>query len=230
MKIAILAHCLYPISEPYAGGLEMITHQLCKSLREKGHTVHLYAHKDSDSSFTVFPIETDKKDSSINLDGVIHYLGEHCGLAEDFIYQSAAYGKSINQIKQGDYDIVHNNSLHHLPISMGNMLDIPLITSFHTPPFPFLQMGTASVYGVCNQTFTTVSQKLGQVWEEFIESYEVVYNGIDVSKWKYTEKVEKEFETTAFWSGRMCIEKSSSSRYSSSFESRYKTNFSRTNE
>lgn len=26
-------------------------------------------------------------------------------------------------------------------------------------------------------------------------------------KWKYTEKVEKEFETTAFWSGRMCIEK-----------------------
>ncbi len=207
MKIAILAHCLYPIAEPYAGGLEMITHQLCKSLKEKGHTVHLYAHKDSDSAFEIFPLEISNEQKTIDLSGVEQYLGEYKGIEADFIYQSAAYAKAINQIDKGSYDIVHNNSLHHFSISMGNMLSAPLITSFHTPPFPYLQMGTASVYGFCNQTFTTVSKKLGEIWSDFIESHEVVYNGIDVSKWKHTEKIEKEFENTAFWSGRMCIEK-----------------------
>ena len=32
LRIAIIAHCLYPIAQPYAGGLEMITELLCNEL------------------------------------------------------------------------------------------------------------------------------------------------------------------------------------------------------
>ena len=32
LKIAIIAHSLYPIAQPYAGGLEMITQLLCDEL------------------------------------------------------------------------------------------------------------------------------------------------------------------------------------------------------
>lgn len=41
MRIAIIAHLKYPISEPFAGGLEMHTHMLARSLRERGHDVTL---------------------------------------------------------------------------------------------------------------------------------------------------------------------------------------------
>ncbi len=45
MKIALTAHCLHPIKEPFEGGLDMMTFLLCKSLMERGHEVHLYAHR-----------------------------------------------------------------------------------------------------------------------------------------------------------------------------------------
>jgi len=37
LRIAIIAHCLYPIAEPYAGGLEMITQLICDELVSQGH-------------------------------------------------------------------------------------------------------------------------------------------------------------------------------------------------
>ena len=47
LRIAIIAHCLYPIAQPYAGGLEMITQLICDELVAQGHEVLLYANKDS---------------------------------------------------------------------------------------------------------------------------------------------------------------------------------------
>jgi Glycosyltransferase Family 4 len=53
MRIAIIAHLKYPISEPFAGGLEMHTHMLARSLRERGHDVTLFASTRSDPALGV---------------------------------------------------------------------------------------------------------------------------------------------------------------------------------
>lgn len=201
MKIAILAHSLHPIKEPYAGGLEMITHLLCRTLQEKGHKVDLYAHPDSDPTLSVKPIAAH---TNVNLKGVEKYLEESCGIDAHFINEYVAYTQILNQIKQVGYDIVHNHSLHYQPIVLGNMLGIPFITTLHTPAFPLLQMGSVAIHGCDIQKFTVVSEKLGQIWSEFIEDYEVIYNGIDVSRWKYSLFNS---DTYLFWYGRICEEK-----------------------
>ena len=58
LRIAIIAHSLYPIAQPYAGGLEMITQLICDELVAQGHEVLLYAHKDSETKATLVPLLT----------------------------------------------------------------------------------------------------------------------------------------------------------------------------
>ena len=36
--------------------------------------------------------------------------------------------------RHGPFDVVHNNSLHHLPVAMSSVLDVPVVTTLHTPP------------------------------------------------------------------------------------------------
>jgi hypothetical protein len=53
MRVAIIAHLKFPIGEPFAGGLEMHTHMLARSLRERGHEVTLFASTRSDPALGV---------------------------------------------------------------------------------------------------------------------------------------------------------------------------------
>ncbi len=53
MRIAVIAHSKFPNSEPFAGGLEMQTHLLARSLRERGHHVTLFASTRSDPALGV---------------------------------------------------------------------------------------------------------------------------------------------------------------------------------
>ncbi|MGB3149656.1 MAG: hypothetical protein WBB27_03250, partial [Maribacter sp.] len=75
-----MAHTLHPITEPFEGGLEMITYLLCSSLMDRGHDIDLYAHKDSSSRFNLLPFDYERKkvkvpakylnlDSTIDIDG-----------------------------------------------------------------------------------------------------------------------------------------------------------------
>lgn len=199
MKIAIIAHCLHPIKEPFEGGLEMMTFLLCRSLMQRGHEVHLFGHRDSDSSFDIYPIPTDKLYPSRLLTEM-----KTQGQDDNSVREMLAYNFVMNQIASGDYDIVHNHSLHYLPIMMGNLLGIPMLTSIHTPRFPYLQLGAAGVRDNLRQTFTMVSASLARTWSHMIPSATVVYNGIDLSKWKYTANPTGDY---LFWYGRICPEK-----------------------
>ena len=199
MKIAIIAHCLYPIREPFEGGLEMVTFLLCRSLMERGHEVHLFGHRDSDERFQVIPIETDRLYPSA-------FLSEMEGIGKDgnSVRELLAYTKVMNDVAMGDYDIVHNHSLHYTPILMGNGLRAPMLTSIHTPTFSYLQLGGYGVKNTGRQTFTMVSQSLAETWSHIIPGATVVYNGIDLAKWNYTENPTSDY---LFWYGRICPEK-----------------------
>ncbi len=199
MKIALIAHGLHPIKEPFEGGLEMITFLLCRSLMQRGHEVHLYAHRESDQRFDVRPIPTDRLRPEC-------LLSSMAGMGQDetAVREMLAYTEVMNTIASEGYDIVHNHSLHYIPILMGNLLNANMVTSIHTPTFPYLQLGALGVEAHNHQTFTMVSQSLARTWKNLIPSATVVYNGIELSNWKFVARPKGNY---LFWYGRICPEK-----------------------
>lgn len=189
MKIAILAHNKFPISEPYAGGLEMITHLLVKNLMAKGHQVDLYALGGSDPELNVIPFDSIRAENS--------------DISEESD-NSHMYSKAIRQIETENYDVVHNHSMHDLPITWAANTHLNIITSFHTPVFESIYKGLENLLPTENQIFTCVSKSLGKQYESLIENYQVVYNGIDVSQWNFEAKPKSD---QVCWLGRICKEK-----------------------
>ena len=199
MKIAVIAHSLYPIKEPFEGGLEMVTYLLCRSLIERGHLVDLYARHGSDPTLDPINIPTDRLYPSDFLKEVSDF-----GRNTSEVKEMMAYSQIMDRIAKGGYDIVHNHSLHYIPIMMGNAIDVPMLTSIHTPPFTYLQIGAYAVRKAVDQTFTMVSSSLAETWSHIVPNAEVVHNGIDLSMWDFVPTDRREY---LFWYGRICPEK-----------------------
>ncbi|MDO5770444.1 MAG: hypothetical protein Q4P13_13150, partial [Psychrobacter sp.] len=87
LRIVIIAHCLYPIAEPYAGGLEMITQLLCDELVARGHEVLLYAHEDSQTQAKLIPFLTRSQFQAM----VYENEHESVGMSREELYQYLAY-------------------------------------------------------------------------------------------------------------------------------------------
>jgi glycosyltransferase involved in cell wall biosynthesis len=191
MKIAILAHANHPIQEPYEGGLEMITALIVKALRKEGHQVDLFAL--GSSARNLAPVALN--DPNYNWNPA--ELGTEAFNMNVASYYSLAFLK----IKDGNYDLVHNNSLHYLPIILGNSLDIPFLTSFHTPVFPEISYALNALRSP-QQYFSAVSKSLCKLYAEFGKC-DVVYNGIDIDKWEFANNPSDYY----FWYGRICPEK-----------------------
>ena len=200
MKIAVIAHLKFPIAEPFAGGLEMLTHALVKGLAERGHQMDLFACEGSDRMLNVQRVNMWEVDCSKTK----NIPPDHPDFNEAFVHQHHAYMDMLLRIQTGDYDLVHNNSLHYLPTTMARMLPMPMVTTLHTPPFPFIQsaaMGSAA-YG--NNSFVAVSNHTGTVWKSATGGSATIYNGVDTDFWAF----EPEPQTRqAVWFGRICAEK-----------------------
>ncbi|MCM4154964.1 glycosyltransferase [Gramella sp. AN32] len=190
MKIALIAHNRFPIAEPYAGGLEMITHLLAKQLMAQHHEVDLYALKNSDPSINIIPLD----DSIIDW-GNLNSTEE----TDDLMYAMA-----LQKIEAKSYDIVHNHSMHHLPIILGEHSKNQFITTFHTPVFTDIHKGLSLNKSHSRQIFTMVSGRLGEVYKYLIPKHETVYNGVDVRAWTYNPSPVKD---QYCWLGRICKEK-----------------------
>lgn len=200
MKIAIIAHLKYPISEPYYGGLEMHTHILTKELMKRGHEVTLFALGDSDPGFNV--IEPPLR--SVVMDQGVDLFEEDIKKEHQFVNKLHAYMNVVQHIQEGDFDIVHNNCLHFYPLAVAHTLPCPMVTVLHTPPFPSLQSGALLASKYLGNHYVAISNSLGQNWSDYISHYELVYNGIDVSNWDFCAEAEPK---TAVWAGRICPEK-----------------------
>lgn len=198
MKIALLAHNKFPIVQPYAGGLEMITHLLAEKLQTMGHEVHLYALDGSDSSLKIIALN----DDSINW-AALRKKQISKEISDDYI-DNLMYSLALAKIEAENYDIVHNHSMHHLPIVWGEISSLKVITTFHTPVFEDIHRGLTSIKSTNNQKFTTVSAKLGRIYEELISDYSVIYNGINVQNWNFHPEANK---GNVCWIGRICKEK-----------------------
>jgi glycosyltransferase involved in cell wall biosynthesis len=210
LRIAVIAHCLYPIAQPYAGGLEMITQLICDELVAQGHEVLLYAHKDSRTQATLVPMLT-----RTEFEATV-YENEHdtLGMSREEMYQYLVYQRVLRDIierdARGEIDIVHNHSLHHIPMMTGQAFGARFFTTFHTPIFPQLRLALLTLRHGTNTQFTAISKHQQQLFSEFVPSH-VVYNGIDVESFvantQPTDSLIRENGELYFWYGRICPEK-----------------------
>lgn len=184
MKIAILAPLRFPIAEPFAGGLEIHTHLLARGLAERGHEVTLFAHPASDPQFNI----------------------EGCPVAENagFLAYTRSVRAAMKRIAAGDFDVVHNNSIHFLPPLMASDLPFPMVTTLHTPPYKSHRLTAGLTRRVRNHTYTAISHFLGGQWAHLVGDYSVVHNGIELADWSFSEAATVK---TAVWYGRFTPEK-----------------------
>ncbi len=185
MRIAIIAHLAFPIGEPFHGGLEAHTHTLARELVHRGHAVTLFARSDSDPAFRLIsPALEDVAGSRVQL--------------------FRAYLEIVTAIQRGGFDLVHNNSLHFLPLCLAHTFGCPTVTTFHSPPFPDLTRGVEIARAHPASAFVAVSAYIARQWADILPDCRVVHNSIEPGRWEATDTAAA---GTSIWIGRFCPEK-----------------------
>jgi glycosyltransferase involved in cell wall biosynthesis len=114
-----------------------------------------------------------------------------------------AYAAIVEEIAQGGFNLVHNNSLHYLPLTEAARMPVPMVTSFHCPPFMELENGV--VERSCQDLrFVAVSDVVG-MWRHLVPVDTVIANGIDLDL--FQPRTEPPPAPHAIWSGRLVPEK-----------------------
>jgi glycosyltransferase involved in cell wall biosynthesis len=190
LKIGIIAHVKHAICEPFAGGLESHTAHLAKALRENGHAVTLFSAGDQP------PGQQD------------YFCRQTACMAQDadggFGYEHLAYHDLMHSIRGRDFDIIHNNSLHYLPIAMASLLPMPMVTTLHTPPF-WEMAGSIRLSGRDNSFYVAVSEPISKAWSSVMDVDCVIPNGVDLENFRFQPaSSEKPY---LFWFGRIVPEK-----------------------
>lgn len=177
MHVVIIAAANHPLCEPFAGGLESLTWHLVRGLRERGVDVTLFSGPGSDPvldarEILVEPLELSaaaRRDVSMPPE---RWLREH-----------HAYLQAMLELRdRSDVDLIHNNSLHYLPIALAATLAAPMVTSLHTPPTPWLEPAIR-LMDQRRARFVAVSRHTADAWAH-VTSAEVVLNGVDVNRWR----------------------------------------------
>lgn len=195
MRIGIIAHLKHAIGEPFSGGLEMHTHLLGKALRERGHSVIVFASTRSDHAIGA---------EAICDETTIAEVGTEEATDVRFLREHHAYLTLMNGLRRRRFDVIHNNSLHYLPVSMADALPMPMVTTLHTPPFCWLESGVR-VAKAPRSAFVAVSESIRRSWSPITPVDRVVMNGIDLDRFAY--RARPDARPYLVWSGRIVPEK-----------------------
>ena len=179
LRIALIASSRFPISQPFAGGLEAHVWHLSRALAERGHDVSVFAAQGSDEAvgcrtLAVRPLLMSKSAQADASMAPEWFMADHHAYLT-LMLQLAASGR-------GEFDIIHNHSLHYLPVAMASMLSIPMLTTVHTPPTPWLE-SAIDASGGAGTHFAAVSGHTAALWRKSIRRITVVPNGIDSTRW-----------------------------------------------
>ncbi|MCW2747262.1 MAG: glycosyltransferase family 4 protein [Nocardioidaceae bacterium] len=197
LRVCLIASSRFPVAEPFAGGLEAHSHGLARELTRRGYAVTLFAAPGSDSSLNVHELAVDTfvPSATARADvgaGPAQWIQEH----------HAYLGLMLDLARHGSrrFDVIHNNSLHHLPVAMASSLEVPFVTTLHTPPVPWLE--SAIAYAPKSAAFASVSAFTARSWSHVTPST-VVLNGVDTDRWQ----VGCGGGGSAVWFGRLVPEK-----------------------
>lgn len=196
MRICLIASSRFPVREPFQGGMEAHTAMLATHLSRRGHQVSVFAAPGSDPRFHVkeLAVSTFEPSEAARLD-----VG---AMPEAWMREHHAYlGLMMELARSGSqrFDVIHNNSLHHLPVAMAELVDVPMLSTLHTPPVPWLESALAISAG--DTSFVAVSRHTAAAWSHVVDA-QVVLNGIDTDTWRPGPGGDR-----AVWSGRVVPEK-----------------------
>ncbi len=173
-----------------------MTHALARALLQRGHAVSVFAAPGSDPGLAVtdLPVPTFEASAQARADVGAppeRWMAEH----------HAYLGLMLDLARTGArrFDVVHNNSLHHLPVAMAATLPVPVVTTLHTPPVPWLESAVALSPG--DSTFVAVSEFTACSWAHAVSSVPIL-NGVDTRQWAVGPG-----GGPAVWSGRLVPEK-----------------------
>lgn len=196
-RVVVIADSRFPISEPFAGGMQSLTWNLVTGLRARGVDITVFAGPGTDPRLGAreLAVEPLRLSDAARQDVAMQ--------PEDWLQAHHAYLQLMLALSRSDdVDVVHNNSLHHLPVAMADALPMPMVTTLHTPPTPWLE----PAIGLCDrghQDFVAVSAHTAHAWRETISpAPPVIPNGIDLDQWTYGEG-----GPDLVWSGRIAPEK-----------------------
>ncbi|WP_238418811.1 glycosyltransferase [Gordonia sp. 'Campus'] len=176
LRIAIVASSRHPIAQPFAGGLEAHVWHLTRALTLAGHEITLFAGAGSD-----LPVDSDRlrgemfepsaaAQSDVSMPSLEVMHDHHA-------YLSLMLSFTRNP---GDFDVIHNHSLHYLPVAMGPAVETPMVTTLHTPPTPWLESAlTLAPATRC----VAVSQHTARSWSHVLGEVPVVHNGVQLERW-----------------------------------------------
>ncbi|MET0930262.1 MAG: glycosyltransferase [Aeromicrobium sp.] len=196
MRICLIASSRFPVREPFHGGLEAHTAMLAENLIRRGHQVSVFAAPGSDPRLNVEELAVHRFEPSDAARRDVH------AMPDLWMQEHHAYlGLMMELARTGPdrFDIVHNNSLHHLPVAMAELVDLPMVSTLHTPPVPWLE--SALVLAPDRSTFVAVSTHTATAWRHAVAA-EVVLNGVDTDRWRAGAGGGR-----AVWTGRIVPEK-----------------------
>nr|WP_296765699.1 glycosyltransferase [Rhodococcus sp. (in: high G+C Gram-positive bacteria)] len=197
LRIALLGSSNFPIAEPFAGGMEAHIWQLARALTARGHTVTLFAAEGSDlgvadAALTVSRLELSEI-SKADITTPALAVSEH----HAYLSLMMSLGSELTDA----FDVIHNHSLHYLPIAMSRTVKTPMLTTLHTPPFAWLESAISVSHSAASE-FVAVSRHAAHQWSPVIGNINVVPNGISLDRWPTGPGGHG-----AVWSGRMVPEK-----------------------
>ncbi|WP_316738582.1 glycosyltransferase [Pedobacter aquatilis] len=176
MNIGIIAHLKHPIRKPYMGGLEAFTFEITRRLIARGHDVTLYASELSDPALNVKVILSD-----LDYDRETFSRFRSHELSEDFISTHHAYLELMQDIDGQGHDIIFNNSLNYVPVTMSSILETPMVTVLHTPPIFEMKRAMAYERKLGKMHYVSVSEPNARAWKPYLNACEVIGNGIDLT-------------------------------------------------
>lgn len=195
MNIGIIAHLKHPIRKPYMGGLEAFTHDICRRLKDRGHQITLYASELSDPELNVKVILSD---TDYDRETFSRFRSHE--LSEDFISTHHAYLELMQDIDGNGHDLIFNNSLNYVPITMASLIQTPMITVLHTPPIFEMKRAMAHEKKLGQIKYVSVSKPNADAWRPFISNCEVISNGVDTTSWTFNENPAGGY---VIWFGRI---------------------------
>ncbi|MDT5009843.1 MAG: hypothetical protein QOH57_1460 [Mycobacterium sp.] len=179
LRVALIASNRFPIAQPFAGGLEAHVWHLARGLLAAGHQVTLFASEGSDASLGCPGLTVQK----LRLSNAA--IADPAMPAWSFMNDHHAYLSLMLDLAgaaRDDFDVIHNHSLHYLPLAHAPALSTPMICTLHTPPTPWLE-SAIRLTGGAGVHFAAVSRHTARAWAPLVSDIEVVPNGIDIDTW-----------------------------------------------
>ena len=197
MRIAVVAHVRHRIAPPFMGGMEAHSWHLADALARRGHEVTLFASGDSVAGappgVAVHPILAEHYDRDYpwhDFHGT-DVLNDHV---------DTAFARAAAALRDGGFDVIHNNSLHRFPPRLARSERLPMVTSLHIPPFAVLRRAVHDGAAPWSR-FTVTSEVQRRRWWPDGAPVEasVLHNGIDLARWPFVP----EGDGSAVWVGRI---------------------------